>query len=80
MRCVKSAGHVIERDIAFRSEQTLPALLQEAEQIRSVHQQLVLALIQIVLVRQSEVLTQQIAHRTSLIPLPVQSPLTAGVD
>ena len=54
--------------------------MQEAEQIRLVHQQLVQAPIQIVLVRQGEVRAQQIAHRTSLIPLPVQPPLTAGVD
>src|SRR6202011_5982947 len=30
--------------------------------------------------RQSEIRAQQIAHRTSLIPLPVQPPLAAGVD
>ena len=55
-------------------------VLQEAEQIRLVHQQPVQAPIQIVLVRQGEVRAEQIAHRTPFIPLPMQPPLAAGVD
>ena len=74
------AGQIVEQDFEVRSEQALPALLQEAEQIRLVHQQLVEAPIQSVLVRQREVRAEQIAHRTLFIPLPMQPPLAAGVD
>ena len=74
------AGQIVEQDFEVCSEQALPAVLQEAEQIRLVHQQLVKAPIQIVLVRQREVRAEQIAHRTLLIPLPVQPPLAAGID
>src|ERR1700757_1643684 len=68
------AGQVVEQDFEFSLEQGLPALLQEAEQIGLVRQQLVEATIQIVLLHQIEVLAQQIAHRTAVIPLPMQPP------
>jgi hypothetical protein len=74
------AGQVVEQDFELGLEQGLPPLLQEAEQIGLVRQQLVEAAIQIVLLHQVEVLAQQIAHRTAFIPLPMQPPLTARID
>src|ERR1700750_2191390 len=41
-------GQIIEQNFEFGLEQSLPALLQETEEIRFVHQQLVQAAIQIV--------------------------------
>jgi hypothetical protein len=38
------------------------------------------ASIQIVLLRQVKFLAQQIAHRTSFKPLPMQSPFAARID
>ena len=74
------AGQIIEQDVEFSLKQRLPALLQEAEQVRLVRQQFVQAAIQIVLADQSEILAQQIADRALVKPLPVQPPFTARVD
>src|ERR1700740_3148885 len=75
-----STGQIVEQDFEFGLKQSLPALLQEAEQLRLVCQQLVEAAIQVFLLRQVESLPQQIAHRTLLKPLPIQPPLTARIE
>lgn len=50
------------------------------EQGRPMGQELVQAPIQVVLLRQPEILLQQIGHRAAPIPVPVQSPLAARFD
>jgi hypothetical protein len=41
---------------------------------------LVLASIQLVDLHETKILTQEIAHRASFLPLPVQPPLAAWID
>jgi hypothetical protein len=73
-------GQIVEQDVEFGIKQDRPAGLEKAEQIGLVHQQLVETSIQIVLLRQVELLAQQVAHRALVKPLPVQPPFAARID
>ena len=71
------AGQIVEKDFEAGAEQILPAPAQVREQRRLVLDELVEATIEGVLLDQSEILAEQIAHRALLEPQPVQAPFAA---
>ena len=74
------AGQVVQQHIEPRPKQILPALAQMREQRPFVGQQLVQAAVECILLRQRKISAEQITHRASLEPLPVQAPFAAGID
>jgi len=75
-----SAGQIIEQHFETGPEQVLPALAQMIEQRRLVLHKLVEAAVEGMYLHQPIIGAQQITHRALLEPLPVQSPLAAGID
>ena len=74
------AGQVVQQHIEPRPKQILPALAQMRAQRPFVGQQLVQAAVECILLRQRKISAEQITHRASLEPLPVQAPFAAGID
>ncbi len=74
------AGQVVEQNLELGAEQIRPALTQMGKQRLFVRQQLVVAAVERVLLRQREIRAQQVRHRALFKPLPVQTPLAAGID
>ena len=74
------AGQVVEQHLEFGAEQIHPALTQMGKQRLFVRQELVEAAVESILLRQHEIRAQQVCHRALFKPLPVQTPLAAGID
>lgn len=74
------ARQVVEQHLALRLEQLAPALPQVREQRLAMRREQVQATVELVLLRQREVLAQQVAHGARVIPLAVHAPLAARVD
>ena len=80
VRLEVGAGQVVEQHFVTRAEEQLPTLAQVAEQVLLVRGQLVQATVERVLLREGEVLAQEVGHCRALEPKPVQAPLAAGID
>ena len=73
-------GQIVEQHIKVRAEQGAPARHEMREQRVFVLQQKVVAGVELVRLRQSEVGSQQVGHGALAEPVPVQLPLTARCD
>ena len=74
------AGQIVEEHLEPHMEQRLPALPEVREEIPLMGQQPVQTPIQLVDLHETKIFAQEIAHRASFIPLPVQPPLAAWID
>ena len=74
------AGQVVEQHVELRLEQLAPAIPQMLEQSLAVRRQQVQATIQLVFLRQREVLAEQIGQGAAVVPLAMETKLAAGVD
>ena len=74
------AGQIIQQHLELHPEEIFPACSQVFEKRIPMLQQLIQTPIQIVLLRQTEILPQQVGHRAVLKPLPMQTPFAARVD
>jgi hypothetical protein len=73
------AGQIVEQHIELRREEVLPTCAQVLEERRFVSEHLVQAAVKSVLFHQRIIFPQEIAHRTLLKPLSVQSPFAARI-
>ena len=74
------ARQIVEQHFVAGMEQILPALRQVREQWALLRQQMVVALVELMDLRQLLVRAQQVRHGTRLKPMAIQAPLAARIQ
>lgn len=74
------AGEVVEQHFILRIEEIAPPLREMIEQRALMFEQQIVALVEMMLLSQTEVAAEQVRDRAVIKPMPVQSPFTARID
>jgi hypothetical protein len=74
------AGQIVEQDVEAGIKEAAPALLKVGKQVLFVREEMIQTAIEGVTVGDRKVLTEQIAHRTVVVPMSMQAPFATRVD